>query len=119
MGEERRRNKRLPLNVNLEIERISQDDGITMVKYVEVVVKDLSRTGIGFTTGVELGIGTFYNAKVKIWTSEVIESVIEVVRCSKKGKIFEYGGVFVGIKEADAMKIDIYQMIDAAQKGEL
>ena len=119
MGAERRKNKRLPLNVNLEIERLSQGDGITTVKYVEVVVSDLSKTGIGFTTGVSSDIGTFYIARIKIWTSEIVESVIKIVRCTRKGKIYEYGGVFVGMMDADAMKIEIYQMIEAVQKGEL
>ncbi len=110
--DERRRSKRLPLNVNLEIERLTQSQGITTVKYVEVMISDLSKTGIGFTTSVPLEIGSFYNARVSIWTKETIDAVIEIVRSVKRGDMYEYGGVFVGMPEADAVKIEIYQLFE-------
>ncbi|MCI8993772.1 MAG: PilZ domain-containing protein [Eubacterium sp.] len=116
--QERRKNKRLDLNVNLEIERLDEGEGITTLKLVEVQVKDLSKTGIGFTTKYPLKTRTYYNARLVIWTKEVISCVIEVVRGVKKDDIYEYGGVFVGMTEADALKIEIYQLFNEAENNQ-
>lgn len=113
--QERRRNKRLDLNVSLEIERLDEGEGITTLKLVEVQVKDLSKTGIGFETKYPLKIGTYYNAKLVIWTKEVIPCVIEVVRGVENEDRFDYGGIFVGMTEADALKIEIYQLFNEAE----
>ena len=52
------------------------------------------------------------NARVSIWTKETIDAVIEIVRSVKRGDMYEYGGVFVGMPEADAVKIEIYQLFE-------
>ncbi|SDB08998.1 PilZ domain-containing protein [Eubacterium oxidoreducens] len=110
--DERRKSKRLPLDVNVEIERLDNGDGITTVKFANVKVKDMSKSGIGFETKVPLEIGSYYNAKITIWTKEKIETVLEVVRCNKVGDEYDYGATFVGMPDADAVKIEIYQLFE-------
>lgn len=107
--EEKRKSKRLDLDVTVELERIDTDE-VTTLKYIHVETTDLSKSGIGFKSKQELEIGSFYNTKLQIWTKEVIESVIEIVRCDEVEDGFEYGAVFIGMLDADAMKIDIYQI---------
>ncbi len=110
--EEKRQHKRLELSVQIQLERI-EEGGVTTVKFFNVDVTDISRTGIGFTAAKELEIGTYYDTKIMIWTKETIDSVIEIVRREElaDGK-FKYGCVFIGLQDTDALKIDIYQIFN-------
>ena len=45
--EEKRKHKRLELDVTVELERLDED-GVTTLRYSHVEVVDISRTGIGF-----------------------------------------------------------------------
>lgn len=109
--EEKRRHKRLELDVSVQLERLDED-GITTLKYVHVDVTDISRSGIGFTTRKELEIGTYYDAKIQIWTQEVVDAVIEIVRREELVEGYKYGGAFIGMSDTDALKIDIYQIFN-------
>ncbi len=109
---EKRRHKRLDLDVTLELERID-DAGVTTVKYARVEVTDISRSGLGFTSQQELPVGGFYDTKIQIWTKEVVEVIIEIVRCTKlEDGTYKYGCFFVGMPDVDAVKIDIYQIFN-------
>lgn len=107
--EEKRKHKRLDLDVRLQLERLDHD-GVTTLKYVHVEVKDLSRGGLGFYTNQKLEKGSYYDTKLQIWTKEVIDAVIEIVRCDEDGEGYTYGAEFIGMTDTDALKIDIYQM---------
>lgn len=109
--EERRRNKRLELKVSIQLERINEGD-ITTIKYVNVNVQDISKSGIGFHCSQALEIGTLYNTKLKIWTNEVIRTIVKIVRCERLDDVYEYGGQFVGMNDADESKIGIYQLVN-------
>ena len=113
--DEKRSAKRLDLDVVIELSRIDEDDDVTMLKMARVEVVDLSRNGIGFTTKQELKIGSFYNTKLQIWTKDIIEAIIKVVRCKEENGIYHYGATFVGMIDKDALKIDVYQMFFAAE----
>ena len=82
--DERRKHKRLDLDVSVQLERLDQDD-ITTLKFIHVVVTDISRSGIGFVSDQNLKVGTYYDTKIQIWTKEVIDAVLEIVRCDPKG----------------------------------
>lgn len=109
--EEKRRHKRLEIDVTVQLERLDED-GITTLKFIHVDVTDISRSGIGFTANRELEIGTYYDTKIQIWTKEVVDAVVEIVRCEKKEDGYHYGGVFIGMTDTDALKIDIYQIFN-------
>ena len=109
--QEKRRHKRLELDVNVQLERLDED-GVTTLKYIHVDVTDLSRSGIGFKARRELETGTFYDAKLQIWTKEVIDVVVQIVRRVNAEDGYQYGGVFIGMTETDALKIDIYQIFN-------
>ncbi|MBQ8279344.1 MAG: PilZ domain-containing protein [Roseburia sp.] len=110
--EEKRRHKRLDLDVSLQLERLDED-GVTTLKFVHVDVTDISRSGLGFTSKQELVVGTYFDAKIQIWTKEVIDAVIEIVRCDKAGDdLNKYGCIFIGMTDVDALKIDIYQIFN-------
>lgn len=111
--EEKRRSKRLELQVNIQMERLDEGDGVTTVKYVKVDVTDLSRHGIGFTSKKLLQEYSYYNADIQIWTKEIINVVIKIIRRQDEGDgSYHYGGEFIGMTDSDALKIDIYQMFN-------
>ena len=109
--EEKRKNKRLDIDV--KIERIDEAN-ITTVKYMEVDVVNISKTGLAFRVpGIEFEVGACFDAKVQIWTKETIESIFKVVRVNKlEDDVYEYGCIFVGMTDTDALKIEIYQLFN-------
>lgn len=108
---EKRKHKRLDLDVSIELERLDED-GVTTLKYIHVDVTDVSRGGIGFKTKKNLEVGSYYNTKIQIWTKEVVDAVIEIVRTEKTDEGYKYGGEFIGMTDTDALKIDIYQIFN-------
>lgn len=62
--EEKRRHKRLDIDVSVQLERLDED-GVTTLKYCHVDVTDISRSGIGFNAKVPLDIHTYYDTKIK------------------------------------------------------
>ena len=46
--EEKRKHKRLDLDVEIQLERLDEE-GVTTLKYVHVDITDISRSGVGFT----------------------------------------------------------------------
>ena len=82
--EEKRKHKRLELNVDVQLERLDEG-GVTTLKYVHVDVTDISRSGLGFNCEKELEKGTYYDTKIQIWTKEIVDAVVEIVRCEKDG----------------------------------
>lgn len=109
--EEKRKHKRLDLDVTVQLERLDKD-GVTTLKFVHVEITDLSRSGIGFKSNQALEVGTYYDTKLTIWTKEVIDAVIEIVRRKDVEDGFEYGAEFIGMTDTDALKIDIYQIFN-------
>ena len=102
--EEKRRHKRLDIDVSVQLERLDED-GVTTLKYCHVDVTDISRSGIGFNAKVPLDIHTYYDTKIQIWTKEVVDAVVEIVRRtdSEEG-VYHYGAVFIGMTDTDALK---------------
>lgn len=109
--EEKRKHKRLDLDVNVQLERLDED-GVTTLKYVHVDVTDISRSGLGFRAKKDLELHTYYDTKIQIWTKEVVDAVVEIVRKVEKDGEYQYGCVFVGMTDTDALKIDIYQIFN-------
>ena len=110
--EERRRNKRLDLDVTVQIERLDVDD-TTTVKYSKVDVFDISKSGIGFNCAQKLENNSYYDMKLQIWTKEIIETVIEIVRVKEnEDGTYNYGAMFIGMTDPDALKIEIYQIFN-------
>ena len=109
---EKRRHKRLDLDVSLQLERLDEA-GVTTLKYAHVEVTDISRSGLGFKSQQELEIGSYYDTKIQIWTKEVVDAVIEIIRCDKQSDgVYKYGCLFIGMTDVDALKIDIYQIFN-------
>lgn len=107
--EERRRSNRRELTSKLIVKKLSGDDS---VETVEIDIIDVSKTGIGFTCHKALEIGAVYEAYLRIWTQEVLHAFLEVVRIEKRDNIFAYGGIFIGMPEMDAARIETYDTVE-------
>ena len=110
--EEKRKNKRTDLDINVSLGIITED--VSKEKeYIDVEITDVSKMGLGFKTDRQLLVGDCFDARIQIWTKEIIDAVLKVVRCSenedKEGE-YHYGCIFVGMTDTDALKIQIYQM---------
>ena len=106
--EERRKAKRTELRSKIIVKRLNGDTQ----EEVDIDVVDISKTGVGFNCDTALTIGAIYQAYLTIWTKEVLHAVIEIVRIEKKSDTFAYGGIFVGMPEMDASRIEVYQTVE-------
>lgn len=58
-------------------------------------------------------VGTYYDTKIQIWTKEIVDAVVQIVRREElQDGMFKYGGMFIGMTDTDALKIDIYQIFN-------
>lgn len=106
--EERRKSVRTELNINAVIKSMDLADEHEL----QVDVKDLSRTGIGFESMELLGIGTVYEADVIIWTKETIHVFLKIVRIELLDNGgFAYGASFIGMPQSDFQRIEVYQAV--------
>ena len=105
--EDRRRDNRTEYNSKLVVKRI--DDNID--EEVAIGITDVSKSGIGFECDKLLDIGSTYDAYLTIWTKEIIHAFIQIVRIELKQNGYGYGGVFVGMPQMDAARIETYQTV--------
>lgn len=106
--EERRRSVRTELQAELVLKRLDGQGG----EKVEISVSDVSKSGIGFLCAEPLEMGAVYECFLTIWTREVIHVFIEIVRGEKKEDGYRYGGIFVGMLDMDAWRIEAYQTVE-------
>ncbi|MBD5544244.1 MAG: PilZ domain-containing protein [Lachnospiraceae bacterium] len=113
--EEKRKSRRMELVSKLIIKRISgkKTDGASEVI---IDVQNVSKTGVGFTCDTLLEIGTVYEVYLTIWTKEVIHAFVEIVRIAKEENAFSYGGIFIGMPEMDAARIEVYDTVSSNVK---
>ena len=103
-NEERRKNLRHSLSIMVYMPKVADNS-----EKIPVEVLDVSRTGIGFYSPKELENGTVYQADIKIWTGDTIHAFIEIVRVQQKDEGAVYGGIFIGMPEADWSRIRVYE----------
>lgn len=108
--EERRKCRRINLESRLIVDRLD-----TKEKEVSIEITNVSRTGVGFVSKEALQISAVYEGYLTIWTKEIIHAFIEVVRIEKKEDGYEYGGIFVGMPDLDAKRIEIYEAFEDAE----
>lgn len=108
MQQEKRKNKRTELLSKLVLKRL---DG-SGVEEVGIEVSDVSKTGVGFYSNTALEIGGVYESYLTIWTKEVLHAFVEIVRIEKEKDRYSYGGIFIGMPEMDAARIEVYQTVE-------
>jgi len=112
MGD-KRRDVRTELGSTILLKRLGSND---VEQEVAISVTDVSKSGIGFTCETPLEIGTVYESYLTIWTKEVLHTFIEIIRIEKSANIFTYGGIFIGMPEMDAARIEVYQTVESKKE---
>lgn len=98
--EEKRRYKRLPIKLQLEVSNLFKQDGINIESLdTEIEVFDISKAGIGFMSVSKLPTGYYFNATIKFENiDEIILSVVKILHAKPIGDAgYRYGCEFVGL----------------------
>lgn len=98
--EERRRAKRMPITLSLEILNLYKQDNVQVSNlHAPIEVINISKTGIGFISESILPIGYYFNANIKMGDSDdILHCVVKIIR----SQVIEdnknlYGCEFVGM----------------------
>lgn len=110
-NKERRRYKRLPIELCLEINEVFKQDYVVIKDMkASVCVVDISRSGIGFISVSELPLGYYFRALINLGDGDFFRVVICIVRAKQIDKVQNvYGAEFVGLAPFLADKVDKYE----------
>jgi hypothetical protein len=106
---EKRKNKRLELTGELILTQMGASGE---PEKATIEITDCSRDGLGFSTDAQLTIGNNYDANLTLWTKEVLHVFVQIVRAAKIDDGFHYGGIFIGMPDADKMRIQVYETVE-------
>lgn len=108
---EKRRDKRLPIHMELKINELYKQDAVSIDDVNEdVVITNISKNGIGFDSKHELPLDFYFNAEITIDNEKHFFSVLKILRkVTEENGRFHYGCEFIGL--ADLLKgyVDEYQ----------
>ena len=109
--EERRRNKRLPVEISLEIESLYRQGNESLDALNEsIVVTDVSKSGLGFVSSAELPMGYYFNGRIEIDQERKFFGVMKIIRKHQDDDgAFHYGCEFVGMADILTGCLDEYQ----------
>ncbi|TCT13807.1 PilZ domain-containing protein [Natranaerovirga pectinivora] len=108
--EEKRRSKRIPVKIQLEINTLFKQNYICLENInTEIEVVDISRTGLAFLTNYELPLDYYFNAKIELANKDFFYAVIKIIRKEKQGDYIKFGCEFIGLAEFLANKIVMYE----------
>ncbi len=109
---DKRRSKRLPVELNLEISSLFKQDNVKVANINEPIeVFNVSKTGIGFRSKGELPIDYYFNACIQL--GGPLSKLYTVVKIIRKEDIDEgytiYGCEFVGMASVLNYIFDEYE----------
>ena len=98
--EEKRKYKRLPINLKLEVSEVfKQDNDVIRDLNAEIEVFDISKNGIGFTTTTLIPEGYYFNATMTLESTE--QKLLTVVKILHRFEMpegkYRYGCEFTGM----------------------
>ncbi len=109
---DRRKFKRLPIDLRLEVSQIFKQDHQVMndIK-ADLEVCDISKSGIGFWCKEELPLDYYFNGKIVLGEENMFfYAVVKIVRKERKEGLegILYGAEFVGLAPFLGDKVDKY-----------
>jgi len=108
--EERRKAKRMPISLSLEINTLYKQDNVLVKElHAPIEVTDVSKTGLGFVTMSVLPISYYFNANISLGNEDILHCVIQIIRTQpgQDDKTF-YGCQFVGMADILSYIFDEY-----------
>lgn len=107
---ERRKSKRLTMSGVLMMKALG---GSGTSSEVSIDIQNCSRHGLGFSCKELLVIGDNYQAELTIWTKEVINVFLQIVRSEKREDgDYDYGCIFIGMPDSDRQRIAVYETVE-------
>lgn len=107
--EERRKAKRMPVTLTLEICNLYKQDNILVNDlHAPIEVINVSQTGIGFRTKSVLPTGYYFNANINLGTEDTLHSVVQILRSQEDGDHYIYGCEFIGMADVLSYVFDDY-----------
>lgn len=108
--DERRKSKRLPVDIRLFIEFLYKQDHVRLENVKESIeVINISKTGLGFVSNHDLPLDFYFNAKIVIDNEKFFYSVVKIIRKDKQDDGFYFGCEFVGLADVLSGCIDDYE----------
>ena len=97
--EERRRAKRMPVTLSLDIINLYKQDNVLVSNLnAPIEVTNISKTGIGFISESILPLGYYFNANINLNNQDTLRCVVKIVRSQPiEDKKTMYGCEFVGM----------------------
>jgi hypothetical protein len=116
LNEDRRRYRRLPIELNLDVDEVFKQDHISISDLgAKISVFDISKNGIGFISEARLPIGYYFRGLIKLGSCDYFHVVIQIVRASDLSiNRMVYGAEFVGLAPFLADKVDIYEKLQSS-----
>ena len=110
--QERRKYKRLPIHLELEINQLyKQDYEVIEGLKEEIEVINVSKTGVGFLSKTDFPLSYYFNAKLDFGKGIYFYCVIKIIRKEPIDSTNLYGCEFVGLAEFLSNKVDEYEKI--------
>lgn len=110
--EEKRRAKRLPVQMELEISSLFKQDNVNVeLDNASIEVVDISKLGIGFVSKSVLPAEYYFNTKIYLGDEEAaLYCVVKIVRVVKQDNGYtRYGCEFIGFPSIFNCIIDEYE----------
>lgn len=109
--EERRRAKRLPIKLSLEISDLYKQDHVHVMNIkAPIEVMNISKAGIGFISESILPLGYYFNASINLGEKETLHCVVKIIRSQPiDDRLTMYGCEFVGMAEVLSFIFDAYE----------
>jgi hypothetical protein len=108
--EEKRKHKRLPLKLELTISSLFKQDFELIDDVNESIqVKNISKTGIGFTCSHELPLGFYFDAKIQLTEDKFFYAVLKIIRVEEINNGYSVGCEFIGLADILSDRVDLYR----------
>lgn len=109
--DERRKAKRMPITLSLEILNLYKQDNVQVSNlHAPIEVTDISKTGMGFISESVLPLGYYFNANINLGNeTDTLHCVIKIIRSQQEeGDKTSYGCEFVGMATVLSYIFDEY-----------
>lgn len=109
---EKRKHVRVPINIDIIIDSVyNSGNEVKLLINKKIKIVNISKSGIGFLSDVELPLGYFFNARITFDEVRTFPAVFRVVRNQENEKEPKYtvGCEFVGLADILAAYIEDYE----------
>lgn len=111
---EKRRSKRLPIKLTLELSSLFKQDNVKVENIkAPIEVENISKVGIGFRSKSTLPIGYYFNARLELGKEDnILNCVIKIIRQEQKeNDMYYYGCEFIGLANVLYYIFDEYEKL--------